>query len=1614
MRPSFLFSTLTGILLVVQQSLIASPPEGNRLAQLDEVNPYYPHKDFPKLITPQWVGEPGVEAVVVLAIDDMHDPERYETFLRPILNRLKAIDGRAALSIMTCQVKPDHPRLRSWLKEGLSIEVHTIAHPCPLLQKGNFAAAAKTYHDCVDLLSKIPGNKPVAFRMPCCDSLNTPSPRFYAEIMGKVSPEGNFLSIDSSVFNVFTPDDPSLPRELVFDPDGRERFRKYLPFPSFVNTIENYPYPYVIGNLCWEFPCIVPSDWEAHHLHGPNNPKTVADLKAALDLVVLKQGVFNLVFHPHNWIKNDQIVELIDHAVKTHGKKVKFLNFREAQERLEKNLMDGKQLPRALGSLPSASVLDVGMEGSADGFMDVIGGNQIRLWDNSRRRWIEERVGEPSDRTVARQGQRAKVALNGSVLFDLDEDGSPDWIYSNDDRYGIFLYDRATHGWTRKVMEGKASDPGALPKIVRNGTNNGFFVHSRHLWWQNEDTAGLPDHVDRRSFDDLLKDMPQRAKPPRAALKSIRAAPGFAVELVACEPLVNDPIALDWGADGRLWVVEMGDYPLGVDGKGKPGGVVRFLEDNNGDGVYDKQTTFLDGLPFPTGLLPWKNGVIVAAAPDIFYAEDKDGDGKADYREVLFTGFTEGNQQHRINGFELGLDGWLYGANGDSGGNVRSLKTGKTVNIQGRDFRFKPDSGEFETESGQTQYGRHRDDWGNWFGNSNPTWGWHFVLAESDLKRNPYYAPPDPRHPLEPDTRLHPASRTLARFNDPEAAGHVTSANSPTPYRDELFGPHFATSLFVSEPVHNLVHRMVLEPDGASYRGVRPPVEADREFLASTDHWFRPTQLKTGPDGALWVADMYRAVIEHPEWIPADVQKKLDLRAGAQEGRIYRVYPVDRKPRRIERLDRLDTAGLVAALESPSGWRRDTAGRLLLHKNDRSAIGPLRDLIRTTRRPKTRAQATWLLSLLGGLDEATALLALADRHPQVRRNVIKASEPMLKTSPRLAEAVLDRVNDPDPHVRLQLALTLGDWSDPRAARALAQILRRNPEDPWIRAGVLSSAVPHVATLLVEFFRAGGEMPPPEVIGPLLALAGSTLDRRGIETVIQAVATPAGQGGSYARWQFAALRALLEASSRSAHPIELTRERELSKLLDAARRVARDDSAREADRVVAALLLRFSAATRAEDRGLLLDLLTPRVPISVQQTAVAALGRLAAPELPELLLRGWKTYSPAIRSAVVDILLSRKNWALSLLLSIEKARVAPGEIAPAQRSSLLAHRDSEIKERARALFADQARSRQNVIDSFKPALGLKGDPSAGKAVYRRVCATCHRLGDLGVDVGPNLEALKQKDPEALLIAILDPNRAFESRYASFSVGTTDGRVLTGLIASETASAVTLRRQEGKEDVVLRRDIEEIAASGQSLMPEGLEKDLNRRDVADLIALLEGLGPPPKTFPGNHPQRVQPGPDGTIVLSAADAEIYGDRLAFEAKYSNLGDWSAANDRAGWTIEVPEPGKYAVWLDWACANDAAGSVLEINLGSQQIHYQVSGTGTWDDYAMKMVGNLELMSGVNRLEIRPAAAPRVALLDLRRIELRPRKPPPRAAAISRPEAASVCSCNTPFRETE
>jgi putative membrane-bound dehydrogenase-like protein len=1694
--------------------------DGNRLTYLDGSDAYYPHRTFPKLTTPMWVGEDGVEAVVILSIDDMRGHEKWEAFLRPILRRLKEIDGRAPVSIMTNQIDPKEAHLQTWLKEGLSLETHTYDHPCPFLQAGDFDKAKGTYDRCVDQMAEIPGSRPIAFRMPCCDSLNTASPRFFREIFAKSTSKGNFLAVDSSIFTVINSDDPELPRELVLDNDGQDRFRKYLPVDrSFVNTIDNYPYPYVIGGFCWEFPCLVPSDWEANHLFkAKGDPRLTADWKAALDAVVLKKGVMPVVFHPHGWSKPEQFIELIDHAVKKHGKKVKFLTFREAHDRLVTNVLGGQTLrqPRT-GQDNGIRLLDV----NNDGYIDVVIGNdqakQTRIWSPGKKawevidfptalvkaddsgalrstgvrfgvlrpdgaasmivsdgkkgtgwhfqggKWVEDsflgdlpavngfgtiRPGTKGqdggirlrdldndgrcELIVANDKQQAVFSYNtlgqgptwaklpfslpenamfvdgagkdmGLRFVDIDEDGYADIIFSNEQHFGLHLFTSLEKGWSRSVLSGKAGAAGALPMITRKGTDNGAWFHSRSLWVQNENTALLKDHMERRSFNEMLASVEPTARSAEASLKALRARSGFVVEQVVAEPLVQDPIAFAWGPDGKLWVVEMGDYPLGIDGKGKPGGKVLCIESTKGDGKYDKATVFLDKLPFPTNVLPWRKGVLITCAPDILYAEDTDGDGKADRVEKLFTGFTEGNQQHRVNSLVWGLDNWIYCANGDSGGTVRSAKKGMSVNISGRDLRIRPDTGDIDLQTGQTQYGRCRDDWGNWFGNNNSNPMFHFVLADHYIRRNPHLAAPDPRVHVSVTpgaSAVFPISRTLARFNSPDSANHFTSACSCIVYRDELFGPHFSNSSFVSEPVHNLVHREVIAAQGVTFTSRRAPDEQTSEFLASSDNWFRPTSLGTGPDGAVWVADMYRAVIEHPQWIPLDWQKRLDLRAGHDRGRIYRIYPAGVKPRAIPRLDRLNTAGLVAALDSPNGWQRDMAQQMLLWRADMAAIPLLEKQARENKRPLCRLHALCTLDGLDALSPELLKQALKDEHPGVRRHAVRLCEGRFAKDPALGEALAKLTSDADAQVRLQLACTLGEWDDPRAGAALGELALKDAGDRFIAAAVLTSVnQKNLEVVLKAVMTAGKEPPPAGLMDALLRMANALNHKKALATLLTAVGTAS--DGKFTAWHFSALAGLLDgldqrkislAKLRDEGDAELKQAVEnLKPVFKSARLALTSEKNSDEVKRLAMPLMGRGLELQKEEIILLGIYLQPQTAEELQAAAVLGFGRLSEPSVAGELLRGWKSYSPTMRGRVLDVLLRRDDWLKTTLDALERKDILAADIDASRRQRLLEHRDNAIRTRVTKLFEGLVNpDRQKVIDSYQSVLTTTGDTTKGQAVFTKNCATCHKLGTLGNVVGPDLASIGDKSVQGLLIAVLDPNRAVEARYVNYSAVTKAGLTITGILAQETGNSITLLGQDGKAQTILRKDLDELTSTGKSLMPEGLEKEIKPQDMADLFAFIRATTPQPKPkeFKGNRPETVAAAPDGSLLLTAKNAEIYGKTLVFEPQHENLGYWSSDDDHAIWTVEVPKTGVYTVMLDWACPNQSAGKTFALQAGAGLLSGKVAGTGGWENYKQEKIGTIVLTAGRQRVTFKPAVKLySSAMLDLRSIKLVPAK---------------------------
>ncbi|MBP8257025.1 MAG: HEAT repeat domain-containing protein, partial [Opitutaceae bacterium] len=660
---------------------------------------------------------------------------------------------------------------------------------------------------------------------------------------------------------------------------------------------------------------------------------------------------------------------------------------------------------------------------------------------------------------------------------------------------------------------------------------------------------------EREKFPDPLS--------PQASLAAIHVPDDLVVELVASEPDVQDPIDLAWGADGRLWVVEMGDYPLGVDGKGGTGGRIRVLESTKHDGRFDRSTLFMDGLHFPTAVMPWRDGVLVIAAPELLFLRDTDGDGRADERKVLFDGLGVGNQQHQANGLQWGLDGWVYVANGGTRGSIASKQTGVSIDMT-RDVRIRPDTGEAEPLTGRSQFGRNRDDWGNWFGCNNANPVWNYALEDRYLKRNPSLVPPNPvvTVPEIPGAApVYPRSRTLARFNN---AGHFnafTSACGVMVLRDGALGPEYTGNIFVCEPVHNLVHREILTPLGATFRSQRAPGEEKSEFLASTDNWSRFTSIRMGPDGAMYLPDMYRRVIEHPQYIPAEWLALLgDLRQGSQMGRIYRVRRRDAPLRAVPMLDRADAAGLARALTSPSGVVRDLAQQQWVWRGMEWPTGALERLLDDAR-PETRVQALCTLNLVHRLSPKLVIRALGDASPGVRRQAIRLAEQYSGDTALLARLVA-LVKDPDPLVRQQLGYSLGFWSGKGAGEALLKIVEE-PGDAYIKAAAMSSAPAHLREMVAA-------LSPGQAVEPALIDLAATGDRETSDRMRDLLTAANASGDPVER--FRNLARFLDVRSRKFKDDQTAGDSDVQRVIEEARRDIADQHAEAAKRSAAAALL----------------------------------------------------------------------------------------------------------------------------------------------------------------------------------------------------------------------------------------------------------------------------------------------------------------------------------------------------------------------------------------------------------------------------------------------------------
>ena len=659
----------------------------------------------------------------------------------------------------------------------------------------------------------------------------------------------------------------------------------------------------------------------------------------------------------------------------------------------------------------------------------------------------------------------------GLHFVDINGDGHEDIVFSNAERYGVYLFNGVERkglgwivGWPHVIREGKAGDANALPLT----TGDDVFFKDGSMWVKGAKAI---------TFAELCRPPAPPPRTPEESLKALHVKPGFKAEIVACEPLVQDPIFVDWDARGRMWVVEMGDYPFHDHNGETHHGRVKVLEDTDGDGIYDKATIFLDDLTYPTGLACWKNGVFIASVPEVFFVAEENG--KPGKRTPILQGFTQGNPQHLVNGFAWGLDGWLYGGNGDSGGKITEVKSGRQHDLSGRDFRFNPATGEFQLQPGKAQYGRWRDDFGNWFANNNSNLGWHYFLDDRYLARNPQLGVRTIKQDLNRGgMHLFPVSAPVRRLNQPDSVNTLTSGCSLIPYRDTLFGAAYAGSVFICEPANNLVHREVLEADGITFTSHRADDEKESEFLASEDNWSRFTQARTGPDGCLYVVDFYRLILEHPEWIPKQMIEHLDLRAGSDMGRIYRISPSDAKRRAVPNLAAMNDAELAKMLESPNGWTRDTAQRLLIERGAKWSSEVLSGGI------AAQVQQLWTMHTLGTLQPALLRNAMRDKHAVIREHAARIAENFLNDATMLT-ALCDLANDDDVRVRVQVAFSLGESKDARIAAVLSALAKRDAATPGMLIALLSSSPHHAEAKHWQAMLKGDQKavntPPPKII-----------------------------------------------------------------------------------------------------------------------------------------------------------------------------------------------------------------------------------------------------------------------------------------------------------------------------------------------------------------------------------------------------------------------------------------------------------------------------------------------------------------------------------------------------
>jgi len=963
------------------------------------------------------------------------------------------------------------------------------------------------------------------------------------------------------------------------------------------------------------------------------------------------------------------------------------------------------------------------------------------------------------------------------------------------------------------------------------------------------------------------------ATEPDQALGTFAVIPPFHMELVAAEPIIADPVAMAFDENGRLFVAEMRDYS---EQDHDSLGVIRLLVDRDDDGVFDDSTVFAKELSWPTAVTCWDGGVFVGAPPHLFYLKDTDGDGVADLRKTVYTGFGRGNVQGMMNSLRWGLDHRIHGAGSTAGGSI--LFTGdpesKPVTLGRHDFAFDPRTFEFDVTTASAQHGMCFDDWGHKFVCSNSDHIQQVMYDDDLIARNPYLkargaavsiaedGPQGPvfrTSPVEPWRIVRTRLRVQGLASGPiefggKVSGYFSSATGVTIYRGDAWPADWLGCAIIGDVGSNLIHRKRLQTGKLPFVARR--VDQNVDFVTSTDTWFRPVQFENGPDGALYLADFYRETIEHPASLPESIKKHLDLTSGRDRGRIYRIVPDGFQHRKAPRLGDATTAELVGSLAHPNAWHHETAARLLYERQDKTAVPLLNEMASRFEAndaeaagggslSRARVQALWTLDGLNALSDEILADAMRNSSARVRENAIKLARPRLAGSAGLRQTLFGLARTADPWVRYEVAFALGEIVHakdvPQQDRQLAidelavLALGYLGYVDWIPMAALSSLSGHEADVMATYRDTNSPTPVWREFAAIVARRAKPDEVARVADRLEDVPDSAMARATLDAWFAEPNRVVRDALNAMSRP----RLREVvAGRLEQAHRTVQDEDASESTTVGALKTLRL--ATFADARAAFLDLADGRHSPRIQQSAVELLSGYDDPSVASLLIDAWPRLSPAVRETVANVLTSNATRATALLEAIAAKDLDAGALPQTARQLLQQHPDAEIRRLAVKSLAETAVSkRDDVVRDYRRALDLQGNVTRGQALFEKHCATCHKLGGKGYEVGPNLAAIKTRGAEFILLNVLDPSREVNPQFVNYTLVTKNGEVKTGMIASESPTAVTFKRAEGTAETVLRLDIDELRSTGQSLMPDGFEKQLDPQALSDIVALLMSL-------------------------------------------------------------------------------------------------------------------------------------------------------------------------------